>query len=81
MAAMRVMLAAACVLLAASVVEAGAELKGCPNNCNGHGTCADDECRCDKGWTYYDCSATICKKGECVDAADRRAVISTVSDV
>jgi len=32
---------------------------GCPNDCSGHGTCINKECKCDSGWSGKDCSAGV----------------------
>lgn len=49
------------LLVAAS---AAAALAACANQCNGHGTCNnEDRCDCYEGYTGNDCSYRVCSKG------------------
>eukprot|EP00299_Pterocystis_sp_00344_P000618 c10200_g1_i1.p1 GENE.c10200_g1_i1~~c10200_g1_i1.p1 ORF type:complete len:836 (-),score=200.47 c10200_g1_i1:53-2560(-) len=34
----------------------------CPNECSGHGSCFLRTCRCDDGWSAFDCSLSISKE-------------------
>ena len=37
----------------------------CASNCSGNGTCTDAVCRCNYGWTGFDCSVRVQLEGPC----------------